>query len=256
MKQKQRLAFNLPQTDETSDWLGQLNDSEAYVRLEKNTHDISETCKRARSLLALISAGGLPTSTLVNMIKELHSLDQAAVSWRQTSQWSFTTLEVSERQDLSPAARGITDRIQLHPDVWMAYEWNYHRTARIIFLQQLLQCSKAALEALDLAEVEKQTLNNTVTECILTIQWLADEFLATVPQSFGDVNHMGQPHDGKDGPPRCRAIGGYLLLWPTRTAKDEKSATSMEQKERAQRVFERIREYTGMKDLLGDKSAI
>lgn len=241
---------------ETSDLLSELNGSEPSVRLEKNADDILETCKRARALLSLITAGGLPASTVVDMIKELHSSDQEAVTWRQTSQWSFSSIAVSERPGLSSAARGITETVQLHPDVWMAYEWNYHRTARIIFLQQLLQCSKAALEAPDLGEVDERTLNDTISECISTIQWLADEFLATVPQSLGDVNHMGRLHDSDNGPPRCRAIGGYLLLWPTRTVKAETSATSMDQKERAHRVYEKIRECTGMKDLLGDKSII
>lgn len=255
-QQKQRLAYHMSQIPETSDLLKELNGSEPSVRLEKNADDILETCKRTRTLLGLITAGGLPASTVVDMIKELHSSDREAVSWRQTSQWSFTSITVSERPDLSSAARGITQTIQLHSDVWMAYEWNYHRTARIIFLQQLLQCSKAALETPDLEEVDEQTLNNTIAECISTIQWLADEFLATVPQSFGDVNHMGRLHDSKDGPPRCRAIGGYLLLWPARTVKAETFATSVDQKERARRVFEKIRECTGMKDLLGDKSII
>ncbi|KAH0526071.1 hypothetical protein TsFJ059_009451 [Trichoderma semiorbis] len=254
--QKQRLAYHMSQIPETSDLLKGLNDNEPSVRLEKNADDILETCKRARTLLSLITAGGLPASTVVDMIKELHSSDQEAVSWRQTSQWSFTNIVVAERPDLSSAAHGITETIQLHPDVWMAYEWNYHRTARIIFLQQVLQCSTAALEAPDLEEVDEQTLNTTIAECVLMIQWLADEFLATVPQSLGSVDHMGRLHSSNDGLPRCRAIGGYLLLWPTRTIKAETSATSIDQKERAQRVYERIRECTGMKDLLGDKSII
>lgn len=254
--QKHRLAYHVSQIPETSNLLTELNDSEPSVRLEKNADDILETCKRARTLLDLINAGGLPASTVVDMIKELHSSDQEAVSWRQTSQWSFTSIAVSERPDLSEAARGITETIQLHSDVWMAYEWNYHRTARIIFLQQLLQCSKAALEAPELEEIDEEMLNDTIAECVSTIQWLADEFLATVPQSLGDVNHMGRLHDSTDGPPRCRAIGGYLLLWPTRTIKAETSTTSADQKERAQKVYEKIRECTGMKDLLGDKSII
>jgi hypothetical protein len=255
-KQKQRLACHISQIPETSDLLTELNDNEPSVRLEKNADDILETCKRARTLLGLITAGGLPASTIVDMVKELHLSDQEAVRWRQTSQWSFTSIAVSERPDLSSVARGITETIQLHSDVWMAYEWNYHRTARIIFLQQLLQCAKAALEGPDLDVVHEQILSNTIAECVATIQWLADEFLATVPQSLGDVNHMGRLHDSNNGPPRCRAIGGYLLLWPTRTVKAETSATSVNQKERAQRVFEKIRECTGMKDLLGDKSII
>jgi len=241
---------------ETPDWFHQLDDSEPSVRLEKNALEIGETCGRARELLGLINAGGLPASAIVGMIRELHSLDQVAVSWRQTSQWDFIRVDVSERPDLLSAARGITDAIQLHPDVWMAYEWNYHRTARMIFLGQLLRCAEAALAAPDLDDAEQQTLNDTIAECTSTIHRLADEVLATVPQSFGDVDHMGRLRNGEDGAPRCRAIGGYLLLWPIKVVKTEGAATTPQQKERACRVFERIRDYTGMKDLLGDKSII
>lgn len=219
-------------------------------------NEISETCKRARMLLDLISVGGLPAATIVDMIKELHSIDQTAVSWRQTSEWSFKNLAVSERPDLEPAARGITDTLQIHPDIWMAYEWNYHRAARITFLEQLLKCSKAALGSSDLDGMEEKALTSTIAQCTSTIQRLADEVLATVPQTFGDVNHMGQAHNVKDGPPRCRAIGGYLLLWPINTSKCQTFATTLEQKERAWRVYRRIRDYTGMKATLGDKDVI
>jgi hypothetical protein len=166
----------LPLPD-TTDWLNQLSDKEPFVRLEKNANAISETCKRARLLLDLFNAGGLPVSTVVDMIKELHSLDQSAVSWRQTSEWSFQNLTVSERPNLEPVACGITDKIQLHCDIWMAYEWNYHRAARITFLEQLLKCSKAALGTLDLDTVEENTLTDTIAKCTSTIQWLADEVL-------------------------------------------------------------------------------
>lgn len=246
----------MPPILEASNWLNQLNDNEPSVRLQKNTTEISNTCKRARQLLVLINAKGLPASTIVDMIQELLSLDQVAVSWRQTSEWSFENIAVSNRPDLEPAARGITDMLQRHPDIWMAYEWNYHRSARIIFLQQLLTCSIAALETTDLDTVEELALNDTIVECTSTIHWLANQILSTVPQTFGDINHMGQAHDSMDGPPRCRAIGGYLLLWPIKTIKAQNFATSLEQKERAWRVFERIRDYTGMKATLGEQSII
>ncbi|PMD47728.1 hypothetical protein L207DRAFT_416517 [Hyaloscypha variabilis F] len=254
--QKQQLSFNMLPVPDTTNWLDQLNDNEPYVRLEKNMNAISDTCKRARMLLDLINAGGSPASTIVGMIQELHSLDQSAVTWRQTSEWSFKTLRVSDRPDLEPAACGITDRIQLHADIWMAYEWNYHRAARITFLEQLLKCSTAALKTRDLNLVDENTLTDTIARCSSTIQWLADEVLSTVPQCLGDVDAMGRAHSIEDGPPRCRAIGGYLLLWPIRISKPQDSATTSAQKERAWRDFERIRDYTGMKATLGDKSII
>jgi len=241
---------------ETTNWLDQLNDNEPYVRLEKNTNAISDTCQRARMLLEVINAGGLPASTIVDTINELHSLDQAVVTWRQSSEWSFTNLFLSERPDLEPAARGITDQIQLHPDIWMAYEWNYHRAARITFLEQVLKCANAALVIPDLDLVEEAMLTDTIAESTATIQWLADEVFSTVPQTLGDVDAMGRAHNIKDGFPRCRAIGGYLLLWPIRISKAQESPTTQEQKQRARRVFGRIRDYTGMKATLGDKSII
>jgi hypothetical protein len=239
-----------------SSWLDQLNGKEPFVRLEKNTSMISDTCRRARMLLDLINSGGLPTSTIINMIEELHLLDQSAVSWRQTSQWSFTNLKVAERPDLEAVACGITDTIQLHPDIWMAYEWNYHRAARITFLEQVLKCSKAALETSDLDTTKEQKLTDTIAKCTSTIEWLVNEILSTVPQSLGDVNHMGHVHDMMDGVPRCRGVGGYLLLWPIRISKGQLFGTTPEQKERAWKVFERIRDYSGMKSTLGNKSII
>lgn len=254
--QKQQLAYNMPQIAEKLDWFSQLNDSEPYVRLEKSTHDIGETCKRAQALLDLIDLGGLVTSAILDTVKELRALDQEAVTWRQTSQWCFTSFTVSDRPDLLAATMGITDTIQLHSDVWMAYEWNYHRTARIIFLQQVFECSEAAFRMPELEDSGKQVLRNTMSDCASTIQKLADEVFATTPQVFGLINHMGQLQGEDSGPARCRAVGGYLLLWPVRIIKGERFVTTPAQKERAWRVFEKIRDYTGMKDLLGDKSII
>jgi hypothetical protein len=256
LKQKQQLSFNMFPVSDTANLLNQLNDNDPYVRLEKNTNAINDTCKRARTLLELINAGGLPASTIVDMIQELHSLDQCAVSWRKTSEWAFKNLKASETPGYIPPTRGITDTIQLHPDIWMAYEWNYHRAARITFLEQLLKCSKAALENPNLENVDEQTLINTIAECTSTIRWLADEILSTVPQMLGDIDFMGFAHDHNAGAPRWRAIGGYLLLWPIRTIKSLSSSTTPEQRARAERVFERIRDYTGMKATLGDKSII
>ena len=76
VKQKQQLSYNMLPVPGTTNWLNQLNDNEPYVCLEKNMDQISDTCKRARMLLDLINARGLPVSTIVDMIMELHSLDQ------------------------------------------------------------------------------------------------------------------------------------------------------------------------------------
>ncbi|KAK0702267.1 hypothetical protein B0H67DRAFT_650318 [Lasiosphaeris hirsuta] len=254
--QKQQLAYNMAEIAEKTAWFSQLNDGEPYVRLEKSTHDIGETCKRAQALLGLIDTGGMSAPAIIDTVRELRSLDQETATWRQTSEWCFTSIKLSDRPDLIPATRGVTNTIQVHSDVWMAYEWNYHRTARIIFLQQLLECSEAALQMPELEDSDGQMLRNTISDCTSTIRKLADEVFATVPQTFGDINHMGHGQSENSSPGRCRAIGGYLLLWPVRIIKGERFATTRAQKKQASSVFERIRDYTGMKDLLGDKSIV
>jgi hypothetical protein len=246
----------MPHIAENTDWLNKLNDNEPFVRLEKSAHNINMSCKRARELLEIITVGMLPVSRTVNLIEELRSFDQEVVSWRQVPEWSFINLVVSEHPELEAAAQGITDIIQLHPDVWMAYEWNYHRAARIIFLQQLLQCAITARECPDLGSDEDFILSGRIDECTSTIQWLTQEILSTVPQSLGDVDHMGWVHNYQGDPPRCRAIGGYLLLWPIRIIKSDSYVTTSKQKTIACKIFERIRDCTGMKDALGDKSSV
>ncbi|KAI9166461.1 alfa-L-rhamnosidase [Paramyrothecium foliicola] len=167
-EQKQQLAFDVSLSPEEPDVLDQINDNEPFARLERSTQDFKHTCKRAQELLEMIETERQPTSTIVDMVQELHSLDQEAVSWRQSSPWSFTNLSMSERPDLQALGQGIGETIQLHPDVWMAYEWNYHRAARILFLQKLLCCANTAIVTPGLQEDEESILTDTIREATST----------------------------------------------------------------------------------------
>jgi len=93
-------------------------------------------------------------------------------------------------------------------------------------------------------------------ESVTIIRSLADKVLATVPQTLGDLNDSGQVRDPASPPPQCRAVGAYLLLWPIKMIKGAQSSASEVQKQVAQSVFEKIREYTGAKLYLGDLSSI
>ncbi|KAF4441697.1 hypothetical protein F53441_11957 [Fusarium austroafricanum] len=89
-----------------------------------------------------------------------------------------------------------------------------------------------------------------IEDSIKNVQSLASEVLSTVPQSFGDIDHLGRCHS-ESKPARWQAIGAYLLLWPIKIIKTSDSSTTEAQKVDAQMVFDRIRECTGMKSSLG-----
>lgn len=200
-----------------------LNDEIPEVRLEKNTFEITKICQRARHILEEIRE--VPDQSL---IEEMLELDRISVTWRSGTEWSFKTI---------PTPNGF---IQLHRDVWIAYEWNYHRTARIILHEQLLEC----LDRLDSPDLRARS--------IAIIQTLITEILSTVPQMMGDIDSDGRPINNQN---LSRGIGAYFLLWPIKVVKSTVSATP-DQKRAAQDIFERIRDCTGMKTALGNASCI
>ncbi|KAI1453382.1 hypothetical protein F4805DRAFT_376604 [Annulohypoxylon moriforme] len=254
--QKQQLAFNLNPLNDSKSWFDQLDDNVPSVHLEKDAFRISQTCERGRKLQETLASGNTSISEVLELVHELVKLDQEVVSWRETPEWAFKTLNLSDLPAFDLSVQPLTSTVQLHADLWMAYEWNYHRTARIIGHQQLLNCLETALKTSDSNNPLKESLCILIEQFTKTIQLLADEVLSTVPQTFGDINSLGLLHDHKTGPPGCRAIGGYLLLWPIKIIKGAQFATTLEQKQNAQIAFERIREYTGMKSHLGSLSVI
>jgi hypothetical protein len=249
------LAFGEDPLEESQGWMDMLNDNVAFNRLEKDALKISQTCKRARDLLQTLERDDLPATIILEVVNEILALDREAANWRKGPQWSFTTMAVSDLANFS-GPKPPADYVQLHTDVWTAYEWNYHRTARIVAHQQLLKCLESAMRDPHLDVATADSLQIMSRKSIATINALADEVLSTVPQSLADINHLGIPHDAKTGSPRCRAIGAYLLLWPIKIIKGSTFATWPKQKEAAQAVFERLRDHTGMKSSLGDLSLV
>jgi len=140
--------------------------------------------------------------------------------------------------------------------VWIAYEWNYHRTARVILHEHLLECLDQFQQVYAGDDDGLWTVVKSLRETSVSIiQSLVDEVLSTVPQSLGDVDHEGNIPAPSTGTSICRGVGGYFLLWPMKIFKTTRSATG-EQRITAREVFERIRECTGMKSTLGDASKI
>ncbi|KAI0379214.1 hypothetical protein F5Y04DRAFT_272079 [Hypomontagnella monticulosa] len=254
--QKEKLAYHLKSFDVSEEWLNQLNDEPPFIRLEKSALRISQTCERARNLQEALASGNSSVAEVLAMVHGLSDLDREVLSWREKPEWSYKVLNVADLPDFNHSVRPLTKTVQLHPDLWMAYEWNYHRTARMIAYQQLLDCLVVVMPSLDSNDPNKETLRILIEQYTETIRILADEVLSTVPQTLGDIDRLGRLHDHSTEAPRCRGIGGYLLLWPIKVIKGVQVSTTPEQKQSGQVVFERIREYTGMKSHLGPLSII
>jgi hypothetical protein len=237
---------------ESEAWLESLNDELPEVQIEKHNFEIIKTCDRARTLLQNMDDVELPVCEVLNIVREMRSLDYTATTWRRGSNWSFKTISRSEVTPNDKSVANFPETIQLHQDVWIAYEWNYHRTARIILHEQLLRCLERIRQG-NHEQIRTEIIFMTQTS-IETIQNLADEILSTVPQSLGDIDHKGHLQSLSEAS-KCRGLGGYFLLWPIKVVKQTKSVTD-EQRQRGQRVFERIRECTGMKSTLGEMSCI
>lgn len=253
-KQKHQLAFNQPALTESTVWLDQLNEMVPLVRLEKDAHNIKQTCERARSLLENVTGDDV-SNDAVESLRELYDLDQIASGWRQGPQWHFRSVAASDLS-LDLPFQPITRNVELHGDVWKAYELNYHRTARILLHQQLLKVLEAILAKPNLSEPMVLSLHDMMDRSTTTVCALVESILATVPQSLGNVDHLGHVPHSHNGIPKCRSIGCYLLLWPIKIIKAPSSAASLEQKGNARSVYERIRDYTGMKSRLGDLSML
>jgi hypothetical protein len=237
---------------ESKIWLDSLSDELPEIQIEKQNFEIAQICGRARKLLESIKDPEQEVGQVVSMVKEMHSLDRTATTWRKGPSWEFKTIHRSEAPVDLDVPAGFPDYLQIHRDVWIAYEWNYHRTARIILHGQLLQCLDKLLLVTD--EAHQNDLEFLKHASVSVIQSLANEVLSTVPQSFGDLDHEGKSISISQSS-KCRGVGAYFLLWPIKIIKTLKTATYDQQK-CAQSVFERIREYTGMKNALGDLSSI
>ena len=247
---RQEKQKNLAVSDE---WLDSLNEELPYVRIEKDNFQINKICARARSLLRSLDNLEGDLNRILDTIKEMHELDRIATTWRKGPEWAYREIHYSSMDQDWSKFPGFPAYVQLHHDVWIAYEWNYHRTGRMIMHEHLMAClsrlqeSHSGINPLELASTEQASL---------AIIWsLANEILSTVPQSLGDIDHQGKFNQNPSNAPKVRSVGAYFLLWPIKMIKGLKHPTA-EQKRIAQAVFERIREYTGMKSTLGERSNI
>lgn len=263
-KQKQQLAKKMPPLPEAKAWLEEFGGSDGMGRLERDGQSISAVCHRARQLLTRIQDGDAPSNgEMLQLVLEMQQLDAEATLWRQTPEWSFSTIAKSADLRLPPELhRVLPDTLQLHRDIWMAYEWNYHRAARIVLHEQLLRCLGETVAGMEAAQTGERNELSLALELRIQmevsasiVQMLADEVLGTVPQAFGDVDASGRPAEA-DRLPGCRAMGAYLLLWPIKMIKGAEAATSEAQKHAGSVIFERIRDCTGMKKNLGELSII
>jgi hypothetical protein len=165
------------------------------------------------------------------------------------------------------------------PKTRIAYEWNYHRTGRLLLHTHLLECISRLLDSTSLASNTYSSflppsttspslaeLQEYHTRSLITINVLAGDILSTVPQSLGDISSSGELLSLPKGMDEemgevledkrtLQGVGAYFLLWPIKILKSHEFVDE-ELREMARGVFERIREVTGMRDGLGEKSCI
>jgi hypothetical protein len=243
-QQRHNLVRELPPMPESTEWLDNLDKADTFVGIERGIIQVNEVCERGRQCLKRINDEGLAPLAVVPIIREMHGLDQLAVTWHDRPHWKFKTISRDGFVGDQELLTRLPERIQLHADAWMAYEWNYHRTARILMHRQLLTCLDR------LAVYDNEELNVEIHELrlhsITIIRSLANEVLSTVPQSLGDVNNKGKATNSTSARSKGRAVGAYFLLWPIKIIRGLDTATPG-QKAFAETTFERIREYTGMK---------
>jgi hypothetical protein len=198
-----------------------------YVRIEKDNLEINKFCKRARDLRRRLDDTDLPVVETLGMVEEMHNLDRLTESWREGSQWAYRTIHRSEiAGDETAAAADLPEFIQLHRDVWIAYEWNYHRTARIILHEQLLRCLDRLQELYPhTQEVVQSALASFKRSSVAIIRALVSDALSTVPQSLGDIDLEGHLMKHSSRTSICNGVGGYFLLWPIKVIKGTPSAT-------------------------------
>ncbi|KAF3768092.1 hypothetical protein M406DRAFT_329132 [Cryphonectria parasitica EP155] len=263
--QKQALAFNLPPVPVIDELFEHLNDQMPFVRLERDASRISSLCAKGRALRAALQnldQEQRGATELLNLVREMQSLDREAVAWRQGPEWSYAVLKTSDLAGDEAVLSTFPDTIHIHPDIWTAYEWDYHHTARVLMHKQLLAClHRAAM--LSTGDDEESTCVASLlipleAESVAIIRSLVTKVLATVPQMMGDIDHTGHVRRSQSLAPRCRAIGAYFLLWPIKIFKGDllQDISTDQQRHAAAAIFERVREYTGMKSLLGDESLI
>lgn len=243
--------------DESESLLNELGADLDAIHLEKDVLRIADICQRARDLLEDLTETEMSVRQVVNLVHEMHALDQAAVSWRHGHRWAFKTLPKTDLIGDEAIMAQFPHVIEIHPDIWSAYEWNYHRAARLRLHEQLLTClHRASTASAHLDRSDAAVVTPYVIESTTIIRSLANKILATVPQLLGNLDESGQVRDPVSTPPKCRAVGAYLLLWPIKMVKDTDSSASEEQKRAAQSVFQQITEYTGAKLYLGALSSI
>lgn len=281
LQRQQLLAFASapPITQDQEDLLSSLAPDTPSNRITHDNFAISKICARARELNAKLAASSsLSDVETIALIKEMHQLDHTTTSWRAGPNWKFKTLR---RAEIPNCPGNFPDFVELHADAWIAYEWNYHRTGRIILHTHLLEALSRLLESLSLASSQYSTPPNAESETDPlsffelqktffrskgTISVLANQILATVPQSLGDIDAVGNlltvpaaaPDSGEEvleEKKTVQGVGAYFLLWPIKVLKGHEHVHEGD-REMATRVFERIREVTGMKGALGERSCI
>lgn len=199
--QIQAMACSLPPVSVPDQLLDYLDEQMSLVKLEQDAHHISNICARGKRLEEQLRDRETGAAKSLSLARQMQCLDREILTWRQGPQWAYATLSASDLTDDSAILSTFPECLHIHPDIWIAYEWKYHHTSRILLHKQLPSClHRAAALGVEFPPRETESiaplLVPLVAESIDIVRSLATRILATVPQMMGNIDHVGQTRGG------------------------------------------------------------
>jgi hypothetical protein len=236
-----------------------LTDEMELIRPEEAVSGLSRFCDQGRALVQHLNSLEYRKPPLQELLYLMHGVQQLEAShqqWRSGPEWGYKTVK---REDIDGAPPTFPPLVELHPDNWLAYEWNYHRAARALMHEKLLACLEHAALAGDAtpSRTDSAAMEKSRVASEATIRVVADQILSSVPQMLNDVDRTGKVSKAfrGDSAQGSDVVGACLLLWPIKIVLSNRYTTAS-QKHQGTKVFERIRAYPALKGGLGPLSVV
>ena len=166
-------------------------------------------------LIQQVSLSAQTEAEFSNTILSGLRLEQRLETWSDQATGNFRYRSTILHGSLSPKSAGaqVAHPIYLYSSFTMAQLWMVYRVARIILLHCLMRYVAKRAECGTHGPSCEET-NRLEQRATATIRDLVDDICASVPYMLGDVDQDGTLQHSHQG----KAIGGFFLLWPLRTA--------------------------------------
>ncbi|KAF2159226.1 hypothetical protein M409DRAFT_30365 [Zasmidium cellare ATCC 36951] len=211
----------LSQPIETLSWFEDTAPSHIEARLGYNGCRIINACQRAKDILASED----PTSDLVNMIEELHTIAIETSAWTDLlpESWLPWTSSDMPHDPESTLPDDLIPRTNIqYSDIWIANTWNCHRTYQVHLHETLFECYSALpsttppSSAQDKIRDAVRRLTNDMLDSIPLLLGVNGE-MQYHPElgsyyAFGVIDYVGKSVlAGEEQREMARRLGGRIL---------------------------------------------